>query len=213
MIEAPTDDLGRLRLPADRRAAERRRAAAAQGGHQRARRHHADARQLARHADADGDAGLLRRRRRVFYGVSLIVWILGLSRVPVSIAYPMLSLGYVVNAIAAHYLFGEAVTVHALARHRLHHRSASGWWRGADDGDAAPTRRSSSRARCIDEATIAGVADVLRSGQITSGPWVETFESDAVGVLRRPAGARRDVGHGGARDRAAARAASARATK
>lgn len=46
----------------------------------------------------------------IFYGVSLIVWILGLSRVPVSIAYPMLSLGYVINAIAAHYLFGEAVT-------------------------------------------------------------------------------------------------------
>jgi drug/metabolite transporter (DMT)-like permease len=44
------------------------------------------------------------------YGVSLIVWILGLSRVPVSIAYPMLSLGYIINAIAAHYLFGEAVT-------------------------------------------------------------------------------------------------------
>jgi drug/metabolite transporter (DMT)-like permease len=33
-----------------------------------------------------------------------------LSRVPVSIAYPLLSLGYVVNAIAAHYLLGEAVT-------------------------------------------------------------------------------------------------------
>ena len=47
----------------------------------------------------------------VFYGVSVIVWILGLSRVPVSVAYPMLSLGYVVNAVAAHYLFGEAVTV------------------------------------------------------------------------------------------------------
>jgi multidrug transporter EmrE-like cation transporter len=45
-----------------------------------------------------------------FYGVSLVVWILGLSRVPVSLAYPMLSLGYIVNAIAAHYLFGEAVT-------------------------------------------------------------------------------------------------------
>ena len=44
------------------------------------------------------------------YAVSVFVWILGLSRVPVSIAYPMLSLGYVVNAIAAHYLFGEAVT-------------------------------------------------------------------------------------------------------
>jgi len=45
------------------------------------------------------------------YGVSVIVWILGLSRVPVSIAYPMLSLGYVVNAVAAHYLFGESVTI------------------------------------------------------------------------------------------------------
>jgi multidrug transporter EmrE-like cation transporter len=45
------------------------------------------------------------------YIVSLVVWILGLSRVPVSIAYPLLSLGYIVNAIAAQYLFGEIVTV------------------------------------------------------------------------------------------------------
>ena len=45
------------------------------------------------------------------YGVSLVVWIIGLSRVPVSIAYPMLSLGYVINAVAAFYLFGETVTV------------------------------------------------------------------------------------------------------
>ena len=44
------------------------------------------------------------------YVVSLFVWILGLSRVPVSIAYPMLSIGYVINAIAAHYLLGESVT-------------------------------------------------------------------------------------------------------
>jgi multidrug transporter EmrE-like cation transporter len=34
-----------------------------------------------------------------------------LSRVPVSVAYPLLSLGYVVNAIAAQMLFGEAVTL------------------------------------------------------------------------------------------------------
>jgi len=47
----------------------------------------------------------------VCYGVSVVVWIIGLSRVPVSIAYPMLSLGYIVNAIAAHYLFGESVTL------------------------------------------------------------------------------------------------------
>ena len=44
------------------------------------------------------------------YVISVLVWVLGLSRVPVSIAYPLLSLGYVVNAIAAHYLLGEAVT-------------------------------------------------------------------------------------------------------
>jgi multidrug transporter EmrE-like cation transporter len=44
------------------------------------------------------------------YVLSLFVWILGLSRVPVSVAYPLLSVGYVVNAIAAHFLFGEAVT-------------------------------------------------------------------------------------------------------
>ncbi|MGZ5049993.1 MAG: SMR family transporter [Methylobacter sp.] len=43
------------------------------------------------------------------YGVSVIVWILALSRVDVSIAYPMLSMGYVVNALAAWYLFGEAM--------------------------------------------------------------------------------------------------------
>ena len=45
------------------------------------------------------------------YAISVFVWILGLSRVPVSVAYPMLSLGYVVNAIAAYYLFGEMVSV------------------------------------------------------------------------------------------------------
>ena len=42
------------------------------------------------------------------YAVSIVVWILALSRVPVSIAFPMLSMAYVVNAIAAWYLLGEA---------------------------------------------------------------------------------------------------------
>ena len=45
------------------------------------------------------------------YAVSLVVWIMALSRVPVSIAYPMLSIGYVVNAISAHYWFGEALAM------------------------------------------------------------------------------------------------------
>jgi multidrug transporter EmrE-like cation transporter len=44
------------------------------------------------------------------YVVSVVVWILALSRVPVSVAYPMLSIGYVVNAAAAWWLFGESVT-------------------------------------------------------------------------------------------------------
>jgi len=42
------------------------------------------------------------------YVLSVIVWILALSRVPVSIAFPMLSMAYIVNAVAAWYLLGEA---------------------------------------------------------------------------------------------------------
>ncbi len=48
------------------------------------------------------------------YVVSLVVWIMGLSRVPVSVAYPMLSIGYVVNAVAAWMLFGESLTAQKL---------------------------------------------------------------------------------------------------
>ena len=44
------------------------------------------------------------------YVVSVVVWIVALSRVDVSIAYPMLSVGYVVNALLAMWLFGEAVS-------------------------------------------------------------------------------------------------------
>ncbi|PNW94616.1 SMR family transporter [Burkholderia pseudomallei] len=48
------------------------------------------------------------------YVLSVVVWIVGLSRVDVSVAYPMLSLGYVVNAFAAWYLFGEVLSVQRL---------------------------------------------------------------------------------------------------
>jgi len=44
------------------------------------------------------------------YVVSLVVWIMGLSRVEVSVAYPLLSIGYLINAVAAWYLFGESLT-------------------------------------------------------------------------------------------------------
>ena len=46
----------------------------------------------------------------VCYVLSLVVWIMGLSRVPVSVAYPMLSMGYAVNVLAAWWLFGESIT-------------------------------------------------------------------------------------------------------
>jgi multidrug transporter EmrE-like cation transporter len=43
----------------------------------------------------------------VCYVVSVGVWILALTRVQVSVAYPMLSIGYVVSAVAAWLLFDE----------------------------------------------------------------------------------------------------------
>ncbi|MBV8660280.1 MAG: 4-amino-4-deoxy-L-arabinose transferase [Burkholderiales bacterium] len=49
------------------------------------------------------------------YVISVVVWILALSRVEVSMAYPMLSIGYVVNAALAYFLFQEAVTPMRLA--------------------------------------------------------------------------------------------------
>jgi multidrug transporter EmrE-like cation transporter len=49
------------------------------------------------------------------YVLSVAIWIVALSKVPVSVAYPMLSIGYVVNAIAAWYLFGEYLSTQKLA--------------------------------------------------------------------------------------------------
>jgi len=42
------------------------------------------------------------------YGLSVVVWLVGLSRVPVGQAYPMLSMGYVLNIGLAWWLLGEA---------------------------------------------------------------------------------------------------------
>jgi drug/metabolite transporter (DMT)-like permease len=64
------------------------------------------------------EAGVLRRALDLLtvpslwyalcaYGLSVIVWLVGLSRVPVSQAYPLLSLGYVLNIGLAWWLLGE----------------------------------------------------------------------------------------------------------
>jgi len=49
------------------------------------------------------------------YVVSVAFWILALTRVDVSVAYPMLSIGYVINAVAAAALFAEQLTAQRLA--------------------------------------------------------------------------------------------------
>ena len=45
------------------------------------------------------------------YVISVGVWIIGLSRVDVTVAYPLLSLGYIINAVGAWYFLGEAVSM------------------------------------------------------------------------------------------------------
>ena len=49
------------------------------------------------------------------YAVSLVVWLMALSRVEVSVAYPMLSVGFALNAVLAWWLLGEPVTPQRLA--------------------------------------------------------------------------------------------------
>ena len=69
-----------------------------------------------------GDSGVLRRALELLavpslwyalcaYGLSVIVWLVGLSRVPVTQAYPLLSLGYVINIGLAWWLLGEVPNV------------------------------------------------------------------------------------------------------
>ena len=51
----------------------------------------------------------------IAYGLSVIVWLVGLSRVPVSQAYPLLSLGYVINIGLAWWLLGEVPNLQRVA--------------------------------------------------------------------------------------------------
>jgi multidrug transporter EmrE-like cation transporter len=49
------------------------------------------------------------------YVISVVFWILALSRVDVSVAYPMLSIGYIVSALAGWLLFSEALSAARVA--------------------------------------------------------------------------------------------------
>ena len=44
------------------------------------------------------------------YGISVFVWIVGLSRADVTVAYPMLSIGYIVSAVGAWLFLGEMIS-------------------------------------------------------------------------------------------------------
>lgn len=47
----------------------------------------------------------------VFYVVSIGLWLVVLSKVDVSYAYPFLSIGYILSAVVGYYAFNEAVTI------------------------------------------------------------------------------------------------------
>lgn len=47
----------------------------------------------------------------IAYGFSLVVWLVALSRVDVGLAYPMLSIGYILVAIAGHFWLQEPLTM------------------------------------------------------------------------------------------------------
>ena len=44
------------------------------------------------------------------YGISVLVWMAVLSRVEVSVAYPMVSIGYIIVGVAGWYFFGESLS-------------------------------------------------------------------------------------------------------
>jgi len=49
------------------------------------------------------------------YAVSILLWMVVLSKVNVSLAYPFLSIGYIVTAIIAYFAFGEPITFQKIA--------------------------------------------------------------------------------------------------
>lgn len=49
------------------------------------------------------------------YAASVLIWVLALSRAPVSVIYPLLSLGYIANAIGAALLFDESLSATKIA--------------------------------------------------------------------------------------------------
>lgn len=50
----------------------------------------------------------------IFYVISFVVWLMVLSRVEVSYAYPFLSIGYIIAAFVVYFYFGESMTLNKI---------------------------------------------------------------------------------------------------
>lgn len=49
------------------------------------------------------------------YALSLVLWVMALSRTEVSVMYPMVSIGFALNALLAWWLLGESLNVQRVA--------------------------------------------------------------------------------------------------
>ncbi|MCK4558468.1 MAG: EamA family transporter [Calditrichia bacterium] len=50
----------------------------------------------------------------LLYGVSTVFWLIALSKIELSVAYPMLSMGYILLMILSYFLLNESVTLYKI---------------------------------------------------------------------------------------------------
>lgn len=48
------------------------------------------------------------------YGLATVLWLFILTRVPLSVAYPIQSIAYILAAVGAYFVFGESITVYKI---------------------------------------------------------------------------------------------------
>ena len=51
----------------------------------------------------------------LFYTVGTVFWLIALSKIELSVAYPMLSLGYILLMILSYFLLNETITIYKIA--------------------------------------------------------------------------------------------------
>ena len=48
----------------------------------------------------------------LFYAISTVFWLIALSKIELNVAYPMLSIGYILLMILSYFLLNETITVY-----------------------------------------------------------------------------------------------------